>query len=520
MPTKHVDRLIEAYLDDQLPSQVRQQVETHLKECPLCGDRLFDARRLNKELGRVLQAGLGQPVPPSRLRHKVREALEKEPASRWPHFGWVVSTRVLSAIGNTAVIALLAFGVFAVIRGQILGVSLPTEITLGPGGENDELIKLAEAKVTATPILPILSSPARPTQTRSSLGDTIVLPARPMAQVSPNPTTELPTPLLSSVETEAKEEPTQRIPYAPIQSKDEVQPESNPPLPGGKIAFALFDPTPGIQVYQIHLINPDGSGHRQYPLRDVSEPALHPKKNDYALAFRAWNELSHPRKLMTSGPDGDQLEEVTHFWEDAQPDWSPKENRLIFASQRESDRRWRLYTAWGDGSLEVNLRREGRSPTFAPDGFRFAFESCENTGDNCGLWLGNLDNSEYGSDLFLQDPLAKSPDWSPVGEEIAYMSKVEGNWELFLVNSNGSKPRRLTHDPANDGLPAWSPDGEWLAFVSDRAGSWGLWLLHVGSGKLHKTLAFGNDSLTPFNRRPYNEQGERDWWDEQLSWGP
>src|SRR5690606_5111139 len=106
-------------------------------------------------------------------------------------------------------------------------------------------------------------------------------------------------------------------------------------------------------------------------------------------------------------------------------------------SQRESDRRWRLYTVWGDGSAERNLRREGRSPTFAPDGYRFAFESCNQRGEDCGLWVGDLEHSEYESKLLLNDPLAKSPDWSPTGEEIVYMANPNENWDLYLVSSDG-----------------------------------------------------------------------------------
>jgi dipeptidyl aminopeptidase/acylaminoacyl peptidase len=291
-------------------------------------------------------------------------------------------------------------------------------------------------------------------------------------------------------------------------------------LPGGTIAFALFNMTSDhSQVYEIHLINPDRTDHRKFPLAGVSEPALHPTSNDYPLAFRAWSEPTSPRSLLSSNQAGDQAKSITNFWEDAQPDWSPTENRIIFASQRESDRRWRLYSVWGDGSIEVNLRREGKSPTFAPDGNRFAFESCDNTGNGCGLWVGDLQNSVNESKPFLEDPLAKAPDWSPVAEEIAYMTNLDGNWDLYLVNSDGSHVRRLTDNPAIDGLPAWSPDGEWLAFVSNRGEGWGIWLLNVATGQLYQTFAFNGDSLTPPNRLPYNQHGERYWWDEQLSWG-
>jgi len=119
----------------------------------------------------------------------------------------------------------------------------------------------------------------------------------------------------------------------------------------------------------------------------------------------------------------------------------------------------------------------------------------------------------------LINPLLKAPDWSPVGETIAYMANPNDNWDIYLVNSDGSNTRRLTTDPAIDGLPAWSPDGEWLAFVSNRGGGWGLWLLRVANGQLYHTASFGKDSLTPPAELPYTEHGARNWWAEQISWG-
>jgi TolB protein len=298
-------------------------------------------------------------------------------------------------------------------------------------------------------------------------------------------------------------------------------PSLAPEPPGGLIAFSVFNPAADRQVYEIHLVDPASGQARLFTLNGVSEPALSP--DGLRLAYRAWSEPTSPRSLLSSNLTGDTPARVGGFWEDAQPDWSPTENRLIFASQREVDRRWRLYTSWGDGSNEVNLRREGQSPTFAPDGYRFAFASCDMPANTrCGLWLGDLAHSEYESRPLLEDPLAQAPDWSPVGEQIAYMANPGGNWDLYLVNSDtltgtsGTGMRRLTTDPAIDGLPAWSPDGKWLAFLSNRGGSWGLWLLQVDTGQARRLVSLEGMTFTPPDRSPY---GQRDWVDEQVSWG-
>jgi WD40 repeat protein len=52
--------------------------------------------------------------------------------------------------------------------------------------------------------------------------------------------------------------------------------------------------------------------------------------------------------------------------------------------------------------------------------------------------------------------------------KIAYEAYVEGNYDIYLVNPDGSANTRLTTDPASDSRPAWSPDGREIAFVSFR----------------------------------------------------
>lgn len=493
MRTNHIDEHLEAYLDRQLSPAVQLQVERHLNHCSACAQQLAEAERLQRELRPVLQAALGQPALPPHLRAAVKLALEQQQTPRRLAIGWGITGRLLNAAGTVAVVALLAVGAYTVIRGQIPGVpaTYTSQITLrSMAGGSDETPTPA---ATPTPAVENTTAAAR-----KSTGDTLPL------LVPATGTAALSTPLVA----QSKKSPG--IPAQPATSTAEAA-----ELPGGTIAFALFDNN----MYQIHLINPDGTHQRLYPINGVSEPALHPAQNDVPLAYRSWNDPDGPRTLVSSDITGQSPASITHFWEDAQPDWSPVENRLIFASQRESDRKWRLYSVWGDASIEVNLRREGRSPTFAPDGLRFAFEACDETGNRCGLWVDNLNNSEFDAQPVLEDKTLKSPDWSPTGETIAYMANPNDNWDLYLVDSDGQNLRRLTDDPAIDGLPAWSPDGEWLAFVSDRGGMWGIWIINVASGQLFQTVAFEYGALTPAERLPYNQHGPRYWWDEQISWG-
>ena len=52
---------------------------------------------------------------------------------------------------------------------------------------------------------------------------------------------------------------------------------------------------------------------------------------------------------------------------------------------------------------------------------------------------------------------------------IAFMStRSERNGEIFVMNPDGRRVRRLTKHPQYDAVPAWSPDGQQITFVSFR----------------------------------------------------
>ena len=70
--------------------------------------------------------------------------------------------------------------------------------------------------------------------------------------------------------------------------------------------------------------------------------------------------------------------------------------------------------------------------------------------------------------------------WSPNGRRIAFASNrahpevaCEGShprcdYDIYVMSADGTNVRRLTDDPANEREPAWSPDGSRIVFTSTR----------------------------------------------------
>ncbi|MDX1521929.1 MAG: zf-HC2 domain-containing protein, partial [Anaerolineae bacterium] len=460
MPTKHITKQLEAFLDNQLSGAERRQIEEHLAVCPTCANRLFEARRISQNLGPIVNRALGQPRPPATLRTRIREQILAGRGTQSFLWAWTTSGRMLNALGTLAIVGVVALGAYAVMQSsttrpdQARGQNVTTDARQDTG--------LDDLQPVSTPTLPLSRTTTSPENENADNEWGLTTLGESVTEGIDNAFQDSVFNSPSQLQQNLQVSPSASIGSVPDAERPAATEPQASPAPAGTIAFSQFNPA--TELYEIYLIKADGTGLEQYPLDGISEPALRRADDGtYQIAYRAWGETTAPRALISNNLTGNGPKTVSHFWEDAQPDWSPTENRIIFASQRESDRRWRLYTVWGDGSEEINLRREGRSPSFAPDGSRFVFESCDSylTRNQCGLWLGDLENSEYGSRPILLDPLAQAPDWSPQAkiETIAYMTNTNGNWDLYVTDSEGGNVRRLTTSPAIDGLPAWSPDG-------------------------------------------------------------
>jgi len=68
------------------------------------------------------------------------------------------------------------------------------------------------------------------------------------------------------------------------------------------------------------------------------------------------------------------------------------------------------------------------------------------------------------------------------GYDLVYERVVGGNQDLYLIPAGGGVERRLTDDPALDGLPRWTSDGKRVLFTSERTGKPQIWELTLEGG--------------------------------------
>ncbi len=177
----------------------------------------------------------------------------------------------------------------------------------------------------------------------------------------------------------------------------------------------------------------------------------------------------------------------------AYPSFSPDGSRLALT---------------GDGIYIINsngggLRylTDGEYADWSPVNSWIVHRACH--GGGCGLWETNVDSGEQrrltsgGSD--------GQPAWSPNGQQIAYISQDDGNFEIYRIDADGSNKVRLTNSPSSDGLPVWSPDGQWIAFRSDRGGGWAIYVMRADGSDVRKVV---DAPVLPV------------WFFEKMGWRP
>lgn len=196
------------------------------------------------------------------------------------------------------------------------------------------------------------------------------------------------------------------------------------------------------------------------------------------LAFVSARNDAHPEScqpdcqtdIYTMDTTGDHLTRLTADTSpEVSPTWSPDGTRIAFSAKRDGE--WGIYVMDADGSNQVGITHDiaiNPGLAWSPDGARIAYTRGKYP--DYRICIMNLDGS---NDVCPTDPGRGAelyPAWSPDSKRIVFAWNPDGdmNYDIYVVNSDGSGRMRLTSDPGFDMEPAWSPDGLKIAFASSR----------------------------------------------------
>lgn len=157
-------------------------------------------------------------------------------------------------------------------------------------------------------------------------------------------------------------------------------------------------------------------------------------------------------------------------WGDQWPRYSPDGSQIVFDRRVDDLSTTHLALMNADGSglfdLTSDLQFEDVRPQWSPDGKSLLFIRSNEYPFDAFVMVYDLRRrtmiqltSAFNVDL--------EPAWSPNGRRIAFSSEYAytlHNGDLFVVNSDATRPVQLTDTVESEGPPSWSPKGQRLAF--------------------------------------------------------
>jgi Tol biopolymer transport system component len=214
------------------------------------------------------------------------------------------------------------------------------------------------------------------------------------------------------------------------------------------------------------------------------------------------------RRILKSGISSNY---ETYRFINSQANWSPDGKYLAFAAKRGP--RDEILVVDVDRNkvvkrIEVELSGV-TTPSWSPDGQQLVFTGYE--GGLSDLYIVKRDGT--GFRRLTEDKFADlHPVWSPDGNTIAFATdrgpetdfrKLSvGNWRIALYDLATGSVRVLDRmDRGKNVSPQWSPDGRSIAFVSDRNGVSNVFLYDLDSNDLFQLTDFytGAQGITPLS---------------------
>jgi Tol biopolymer transport system component len=174
--------------------------------------------------------------------------------------------------------------------------------------------------------------------------------------------------------------------------------------------------------------------------------------------------------------------------------------RLVFSTSSQSRvgmARVDLTSAVSGGVFQTILAfapatRKDIPGRFSPSGARTSFVS-NRASTNWELWVANGDGSRpRQATSFGEAGRMLAGSWSPDGARIVFDADIQGNTDLYVVSADGGTATRLTTNPRIETLPEWSHDGSWIYYASAAKGNeFNIWRMPAAGGTAEQITTEG-----------------------------
>ena len=187
---------------------------------------------------------------------------------------------------------------------------------------------------------------------------------------------------------------------------------------------------------------------------------------------------------------------------DYMPAWSPDQRSIAFTSYRRGSADLFIRNIYDGKETLISGKGTNYSPAFSPDGKKLAFCSTMSEDGNAEIYVLDLETMKTKR-LTYNSAIDTAPSWSPTGREIAFTSDRTGQGapQIYIMDAEGSNVRKVSFGGNYHDAPAWSPTGDRIAYVSRVDNLFDIYILNLRTNQISK--------LTESNAR-----------NESPSWSP
>jgi Tol biopolymer transport system component len=221
---------------------------------------------------------------------------------------------------------------------------------------------------------------------------------------------------------------------------------------------------------------------------NISNLSLSKSGNTFAFSQKFDGEEDHNEEICTVDIDGSNFHRLTdNSFMDVYPVWSSDDSEIAFLSWRDNDLDIYLMDNSGtnvkklydSGKHDADISWEGNSIVFTSNS-RIWMMREDGTGvtqitnpPNAGQW--GKANLPFGD----CDPRLDRNGDKIVFERLEDDSSPHGNYNIYVINSDGSGETRLTDTGYSQGLANWSNSGDKIVYIVAAIGNEGKYDIHM-----------------------------------------
>jgi Tol biopolymer transport system component len=250
---------------------------------------------------------------------------------------------------------------------------------------------------------------------------------------------------------------------------------------GNKFLVSVYDNS---RVGKLYVVDKRGGAPVLVASDSCAYGSVSWSPDDRSILFLKWifgRTAGALADVCVMDSDGKNEKQLTTDGRNLRPRWFPDGNRIIF---NHSGNNAGIYIMDANGN---NTRRVGEvwainaDAVLSPAGDKIAmgFVTPEENKRSL-LYVMNADGSGMKQIITAPPPsvsmaggfnrnIELSPAWSPDGSKITYACRVDGNSEIFVVDSDGSNNLRLTRSNKWEATPSWSKDGQHIIYLANDA---------------------------------------------------